>query len=407
MSDQDPSLEQLTPFPGTWVPTGNVPADFAPVTDDTGAAADSDCDFREYSWTFGGNAPYFQNVFSANLHTTLDLNGKVVGISVKSDDNATVTIEGVGSVASTLNHPASRTFFKTDGSAYSGSFPLHITYNSIGGPWFLEVKIRVMDPFETFPPVEECSCDGSCGMASSARNGSIDFSQAFGGTPFAAGFPKGSLRIYDRVPVNALFSGVCLRYLHPMTRKVVSFSGTNVVIEDALRRVHTYENGRPAGTAVWTDNQVEILDGCVVETLGDRTRISYDADGNAVKIRSREGVELNVSQLGIDVVSDGNGDLAQVWSLTDGLMNVVRISAHKFRIDWYKPADVGAKDAQSGLYAFGGVPVKTFTFGDIDNDGSCSDFEFLEERPGTNHSFHCSWHYDPAARDWLFNRGNA
>ncbi|MCR5183143.1 MAG: hypothetical protein K6B46_00375 [Opitutales bacterium] len=159
----DPDFQPRTPFPGTWVPTGNVPADFAPEHNDTGTAADSDCDFREYSWTFGGNAAYFQNVFGAELHTTLDLNGKVVGISVRSDDNATVTIEGVGSVSSMLNHPDSGTFFKTDGSAYSGSFPLHITYNSIGGPWFLEVKIRVMDPFETSPPVEECSCDGSCG----------------------------------------------------------------------------------------------------------------------------------------------------------------------------------------------------------------------------------------------------
>ncbi|MCR5183935.1 MAG: hypothetical protein K6B46_04455, partial [Opitutales bacterium] len=65
----DPDFQPRTPFPGTWVPTGNIPAGFAPEHNDTGAAADSDCDFREYSWTFDGNAAYFQNVFSAVVGT--------------------------------------------------------------------------------------------------------------------------------------------------------------------------------------------------------------------------------------------------------------------------------------------------------------------------------------------------
>ncbi|MBQ9758924.1 MAG: RHS repeat protein, partial [Opitutales bacterium] len=307
-----------------------------------------------------------------------------------------------------LHHPNSETYFNGDGSPFDGKFPVSITYDTIGGPWNLFVSVRVFDKLPP-PPKHECMCEsGVCPLSSLVETGSVDFSQPFGGTPFAAGFAKGALRIYDRVPVSELFSGAGLRYVHPMTRKVKSIEGATIVIEDALHRAYTYENGRPAGTSVWTDNCVETLaDGRIVEVLDDRTRITYSADGNAEKIRSSAGVELSVSQLGIELITDERGDLSQAWSLTDGLMNVVKLSSKKFRVDWYKPADVGAKDADTGRYAFTGTTVKTFTFGDINADGSCAEFELLEERTGTAFSFHYSWRYDSGAKDWVFVRGNA
>ncbi len=410
MSTSIPSQNtgNAAPAPGEWTTTGDVPAGFNP-TSSVSSGGDSDCFYTEYSWSFGGTAPFFENVFSATLDTQITLNGQVVGIAVSSDDNATVSIAGIGGASSTLHKSGSACFFKTDGSSYSGAFSLHISFNTIGGPWGLNVRIRAATPKEPVPAEEECLCKyGACGMASSARSGSVDFSQPFGGTPFAAGFPKGALKIYDRIPVAKLFSGSGLRYVHPMTRRVKSVAGTTVVIEDALHRAYSFENGRPAGTAIWTDNRVEILsDGRIAETLPDRTRITYDASGNAEKIRSSDGVELTRSQLGIEIIYDENGDLAQVWSLTDGLAEVEKISAMRFRLNWHKPSDVGAKDAETGRYTHAGSPIKTFLFGDVDEDGDCSMFELQESRTGTEFSYHYSWHYDTDAKDWVFVRGNA
>ena len=408
MSTNTLSSETPQDAPGEWVTSGDVPADFNP-TGSVVSGKDSDCTYTEYSWRFGGTAPGHQKKFLATLNTSIALEGQVIGIAVSSDDDATVTLGEFTPVKSYLNLPASDCFFKEDGTFYSGSFPLSISYETIGGPWFINVRIRVATPLEPVATNKECLCKfGGCGMSSSAGNGSVDFSQPFGGTPFAAGFPQGALRIYDRVPVRELFSGSGLRYVHPMTRKVKSIEGATIVIEDALRRAYTYENGRPAGTSVWTDNQVETLaGGRIAETLDDRTRITYGADGNVEKIRSPEGVELSVSQLGIELIADEEGDLAQVWSLTDGLLDVVKLSAKKFRVDWYKPADVGEKNTETGRYAFTGTPVKTFTFGDVNDDGSCAEFELLEERTGTSFSFHYSWRYDSGAKDWVFVRGNA
>ena len=411
MSVNETATSSETPpkAPGEWVPSGDVPADFKPTSRDSLVKEDSDCTYREYSWSFGGTAPYHQKIFSATLNTSIELNGQVIGIHVSSDDNATVTLGEFPSVSSQLNSPASDCFFKEDGTHYSGSFPLSVTYNTVGGPWFINVRVRVATPKETLSPIGECLCKyGGCGMSATTNNGSVDFSQPFGGTPFAAGFPQGAIRIYDRVPVRELFSGSGLRYVHPMTRKIKTISGTTVVIEDALHRTWTYENGRPSGMSVWTDNRIETLsDGRVVEVLDDRTRLTYASDGSVEKICSSEGVELAVSQLGIEVVYDEEGDLSQVWSQTDGLMNVVKLSAKKFRVDWYKPADVGAKDASTGRDAFSGTTVKTFLFGDVNDDDSCAEFELLESRTGTEFSFHYSWRYDSGAKDWVFVRGDA
>ena len=221
------SSSTVTPAPGEWVTSGDVPADFDPVSRDSGVMTDSDCTYREYSWSFSGTAPYGKNIFSATLNTSIELSGQVIGVAVSSDDNATVTLGEFTPVKSYLNRPASECFFKEDGTAYSGSFPLSVTYDTIGGPWFINVRIRVAVPKEDLPPVKECLCKfGGCGMSSSTSNGRVDFSQPFGGTPFASGFPKGALRIYARIPVRELFSGSGLRYLHPMTRKVKSTAGT-------------------------------------------------------------------------------------------------------------------------------------------------------------------------------------
>ena len=410
MSTETPSSSTPQSAPGEWTTSGDVPANFNPTSSDTGNTklTDSDTAYREYTWSFGGTAPGHQKIFSATLNAELELSGKNVSIYVRSDDNATVTIDGIGSISSSLHRPASETYFNGDGSPFEGKFPVSISYDTIGGPWNLYVCVRVFNEL-SLPPETECMCTtGVCPLSTILSNGSVDFSQPFGGTPFAAGFPQGALRIYDRVPVRELFSGSGLRYVHPMTRKVKSIEGATIVIEDALRRAYTYENGRPAGTSVWTDNQVETLaGGRIAETLDDRTRITYGADGNVEKIRSPEGVELAVSQLGIELIADEEGDLSQVWSLTDGLLNVVKLSAKKFRVDWYKPADVGEKNTETGRYAFTGTPVKTFTFGDVNDDGSCAEFELLEERTGTSFSFHYSWRYDSGAKDWVFVRGNA
>lgn len=171
------SNENTTPASGTWVTEGDVPADFNPTSYDSGALENSDCAYREYGWSFGGTAAGHTKIFSATLNASIELSGKVIGISVSSDDNATVTLGSFAPVKSSLGKPASGCFFNDDGAPYSGSFPLSVEYDTVGGPWSINVIIRVATPKDPVPAERECPCgsDG-CSMSARTENGSVDFS---------------------------------------------------------------------------------------------------------------------------------------------------------------------------------------------------------------------------------------
>ena len=242
-------------------------------------------------------------------------------------------------------------------------------------------------------------------MASVPKNGSVDFTQPFGRTSFAAGFASGKLVLKNQVADGSLFSPAGLRYNHYLTRRVLSRDASTqsaTISADGLWE-NVYENGVPASANAWKSSQVSVAsDGSVTETLSDRTEIRYDTSGNLASVTSPEGVTLSAEQLGVEVLRDTNGALRQIYSLADGLLDIVTLDAMHYEIRWYKVGDFAGKNAE-GLYVPTASPIKVFECGSP--AGTTSVFEITERR-GTAFAFTNRWEFDAAANEWVFSRGN-
>ena len=102
----------------------------------------------------------------------------------------------------------------------------------------------------------------------------------------------------------------------------------------------------------------------LVQTYPDKSAITFSAtDGEIISYKTRNGNVLSKAEIDsyVDIVRDGNGVLRQVWNLWDGLMSVENASETGYEIALYLPGQVGAKAAESGLYAVTGTAFKRFT----------------------------------------------
>ena len=367
--------------------------------------------------SFSGGSPTGP-AWSANYTLSVPA-GNIYSISVSADDSATVSGEGIS--AESHWNAASKSI--VGGSATSeykeipsgaGEVSFGISYSNAGGPYSLSVTVTsTRCPSESEQPRLgdgdekcKCPCQGQCDMAANTDIQSVRFEQPFGRTPFAAGVPAGTLVLKKETATGDLFSPLGLKYDHYLTRRVTSKdAGTQSasVSADGLWE-NVYENGVPAASNAWKSSRVRVnADGSVTEFLSDRTEISYDASGDFVSVKSPAGVVLTASQLGVKVVRDaGTGALRQIWSLADGLLDIVPTDDERYEIRWYKNGDFSGEDA-SGLFVPAGTPVKIFACGAP--AGTTNVFSITEKR-GAEFSFESRWTFDPLNNAWVFDRGN-
>jgi YD repeat-containing protein len=130
--------------------------------------------------------------------------------------------------------------------------------------------------------------------------------------------------------------------------------------------------------------------------------ICYDASGNLASVTSPEGVTLSASQLGVEVLRGTDGALRQIYSLADGLLDIVTLDETHYEIRWYKVGDFAGKNAE-GLYVPTDSPIKVFECGAP--AGTTGVFEITERR-GTAFAFTNRWEFDASANEWVFSRGN-
>lgn len=144
----NPEFPSLADFKNTVTSTyaGTVPAN-VPGWDETWRIVTSGgedenyyFDYGSYGAEFSGTADYFTYPFSMTTTFTLNCSDvDQVALSVSSDDNASISVLGK-SCSSTLHNDASLLIEVPEGTT---SFPVTVTYENIGGPYFMKFSIEL------------------------------------------------------------------------------------------------------------------------------------------------------------------------------------------------------------------------------------------------------------------------
>ncbi len=361
--------------------------------------------------SYGGTEPSGTAAFSQSFSGWACMTSGTT-LQVGADDTGSVTVGGVTASAPEGQHA----FQWGEPVTYSGPegwVEAQAEHSSVGGPYGFTVSgvsfyERRLADASVDDGDDDCgACGESCPLVSKAENGSVDFSQPFGRTPFAAGFRGGVLRLKKNNPDAAAYTPAGLAYDHYVARRVTAknYAAQSATISvDGLRR-NVYANGVPAEDNAWKSSRVRVnADGTVVERFADRTEITYAADGSLASVVSPEGVALTAAQLGVSVARDaGTGALRQIWSRADGLLDIVSTGETSYEIRWYKHGDFADRNA-AGLYVPSGTPVKTFR---VRRAADAENKEFalaLTESRGSL-AFDYVWRFDAQTGAWTFAHG--
>jgi RHS repeat-associated protein len=202
----------------------------------------------------------------------------------------------------------------------------------------------------------------TCAELTDVKNGSVYFTQGFGRTPRVEKAPQGRMMVYEMTAARLPEGANVLRFDHPMMRRIVERDDENgiVAVEEGNGWIVVYRDGVPTGWSTGSDLAIRRDEGGQwIEQLEDRTLVFYGDDNIVDHLVTSAGVRLDRTNWDMDVVWDGAA-IGQVWSKTDGLMDVAKLSQSSFRLSWYPPAAVG--DKENGRYVTTGGPAKTFTF---------------------------------------------
>jgi len=121
-------------------------------------------------------------------------------------------------------------------------------------------------------------------------------------------------------------------------------------------------------------------------------------------IKTPRGVILTASQLGVEILRDAETNaIRQIWSLADGLLDIVEIDATHYEIRWYKNGDFSAK-GESGFFVPAGTPIKIFAIGKPDS-ATGNNSLLLTEKRGSDFIFNYLWTFDAAKKSWVFSCG--
>ncbi len=261
---------------------------------------------------------------------------------------------------------------------------------------------------------EECECKCiECEEGTETDAGCISFGIGFGKSPHLTGAPAGQLKIEEDKPSARIYTPAVLHYNHPMMRKIsyVSPDGRRINVQTELGDLITYKDGRPFGNSSGTQSEMHTsrdTDNAVTgyyETLPDRTTIHYTAAGHFSHLVTSENFTATAANMGIDPILDDAGNIRQIWSASEGLLDVTTTGATSFVISWYKNSQITSKDAVNKRYLFTGAPIKTFTFskpaGTVGNN-----VLHLTEQRGDTFSFDYEWTYVATNSDWTMRKGS-
>lgn len=132
------------------------------------------------------------------------------------------------------------------------------------------------------------------------------------------------------------------------------------------------------------------------------SKVAYSVEtGAPVRFTTASGQQLTPEEFSayMDVVYAEDGTLRQVSNISDGLANVQDVTDTGYTLALYLPAQVGAKDEESGLYAVTGAPFKSFIFTKHSTEDSVS---VTERTPGRTDFVTTWWKNGPV---WCVGKG--
>ncbi len=249
----------------------------------------------------------------------------------------------------------------------------------------------------------KCAC--GCTNPTETENKGISFSQNIGRTPWVAGAPIGQLFIEEDKPSAAMLTPVVLKYRHVMRRSLLDVSLATsreyIDVSDGCGKTTRYDlaTGRATGLSVTEDSRLVSSGSEWVERFADRSQVVYDSAGQMVRYVTNGGIVLGTSDFGIDVV-ESSGQIKQIYSIADGLMNVTSVTATgtsgSFRVDWYSPNAVLSSGTTGYVISAGANPVKSFQFGGVYQpamSGRDLRFYLTESRYGGSATYYTGWEY--------------
>jgi len=153
-------------------------------------------------------------------------------------------------------------------------------------------------------------------------------------------------------------------------------------------------------------NGVPVADNPVYydEISKDGSRVRYSAATQKPVFQVLpSGRQVTLADLGLEVIRDNDQFLRQIWSITDGLADIVVTDTQKYEIRLYNPENIGSKGTD-GLYAVSGTPRTTWV---IENPTGVYEqqdtIRMTENVGGTSYVY--DYVYTTAADDWTLTEG--
>ena len=133
--------------------------------------------------------------------------------------------------------------------------------------------------------------------------------------------------------------------------------------------------------------------------MGEGNFVRYSATTNEVvsyNTATRRVITPDSPSVGLDIIYDSNDIIRQVWSVADGLSDIVVINENKYEIRIYNPADAGTKT--NGLYVPTGSPRSVWT---IENPepGQTTKVKITETAGGVSKVF--LYEYNHSVENWM------
>ncbi|MDD6812946.1 MAG: hypothetical protein PUD60_00920 [Akkermansia muciniphila] len=209
----------------------------------------------------------------------------------------------------------------------------------------------------------ECACSCKAEGQGKAELGCARWSMVFGQFPMMAGMPSAQLGLFSTSLAAADLTPAVLRVDHPMMR-TLTVAGDTATVQPPFGDPVQYsiESGNPLDVSASSSARVRVVDSVYLEEVfADGSSLLYPLEGGSpVRITTSEDVSFTAAEFAavFEVLRDENGQIAQVYSASTGLLHVQTFGASAFMIYLYPLSQVGAK-GESGFYTASGTPLKS------------------------------------------------
>ena len=274
-------------------------------------------------------------------------------------------------------------------------------------------------------------CSDNCCDKDNSTSCSIDMTIPFGRI-LHRNSGTAALTIHRDKASSSLFSPQALDYSLPEASTIAHVQ-TEDLAEGISREVaiqrpngkyayYTFKTGEstgyPFGDTIQFSSKLIMLDASgnpvtdnpvfyerVLSTTG---KIRYSAVAKTiVYIEDSKGAKIDISNAdyGMDIIRDEYDNLRQIWSMADGLCDIVVIDEYKYEVRLYNPENAGSKNTSTGLYVPIGTPRSVWSIENpLRSDTNFDNVKITELVNGTSYIY--DWQYNELLDQWTVSAGS-